>query len=255
MHHHANRHTTISAASIVLLAVVVGGCASRPTVAKEPAPTNGPDSTIVATTETTADASIPSGEIDGVVVHAYHATSIPNVEIRANSLSTKERWQTRTDSSGRFRISGLPRERILFVFRLIGYVILQDTIDVHTGVVARIALVENTLTLCACDVPPDVPAVTVLVRDAWTTRAPAAPVTLRLRDGSFEVDTSSLAPAAEADSVLELSLKPCREGVYSVEVSAPGYKTWRAHGVKAAAIGCVNFVPRRIPVWLLPKSR
>lgn len=254
MHHHANRHTTISVACIVLLAVVTG-CASRPAPAREPAPASGSDSTIVATTETTIDASIPSGEIDGVVVQTYHATSIPNVEIRAYSLSTKERWQTRTDGVGRFRISGLPRERVLFVFRLIGYVTLQDTIDVHTGVVARIALAENTLTLCACDIPPDVPAVTVLVRDARTTRAPAASVTLRLRDGNFEADTSSSAPTAEPDSVLELSLKPCREGVYSVEVSAPGYKTWRARDVKAAAIGCVNFVPRRVPVWLLPTSR
>jgi Carboxypeptidase regulatory-like domain len=239
---------------MVLVAIAVSGCAARPVVKKEPTPVEKADSVIIATTETTNDASIPAGEVDGVVVHAYHGTPIPNVAIWAYSLTTKQRWQSQTDSVGRFQIVDLPSERLLFVFRLIGYRIVSDTIDMHRGVAARIALVENTLRLCTCLVPPDVPAVTVLVRDALTNRAPEVSVTFRLRDGSFTVDTVAPAPTS-SDSVLELNLKPCREGTYWVEVSAPGYKTWRARDVKAAAINCVNFVPRRIPVWLLPTSR
>lgn len=255
MHRSVHLDVAKSAVSMLLVAVIANGCASRTVAKKEPTPINAPDSIIVATTETTVDTSIPPGEVDGVVVHGYHGTPIANVAIWAYSLTTKKRWQSQTDSAGRFRIADLPTERILFVFRMIGYVSLHDTIDAHTGVAARIALVDNTITLCACDVPPDVPAVTVLVRDVRTSRAPRVPVTLRLRDGSFAADTTALAPTADADSVLELSLDPCREGNYSIEVSAPGYKTWRTRDVKAAAVDCMNFVPLRIPVWLLPTTK
>jgi hypothetical protein len=254
MHCTIHRCAAITVASMLLVAAVASGCAPRTVFEKAPAPIAAPDSVIVATTETTVNASIPAGEVDGIVVHAYEGTPISGVAISVHSLNTEKRLQLQTDNRGRFRITDLPPGMTVLVFRLIGYKPIIDTLDMHAGVAMRVALVEQTLTLCACDVLPDVPAVTVLVRDALTNRAPEVPVTFRLRDGTFTADTVALAPAS-ADSVLELNLKPCRDGTYLVEVSAPGYETWRARDVKAAAMNCVNFVPRRIPVWLLPTSR
>lgn len=81
------------------------------------------------------------------------------------------------------------------------------------------------------------------------------PVTLRLRDPKFIADTTSKPVPANADSVLELSLTPCRTGHYTVEVTAPGYESWRTTGVKASATDCVNFLRLTLPVRLLPKPK
>lgn len=244
----------------LLLIATVSGCA-RTSKSTLPMPDyRGTDSLLIAPTELSVDERIPIGEIDGVVVDAYRGSVLSHATIRVlYSDSLGKTAAVGSDDGGRFRLLGVKPGPATLKISYIGYGMQLVPISGDSGLVVRAGLHAVAMRVCGQIIrTAPTPAITVMVRDAQTGVAPMVPVTLRVRDGNFADSATGIVsvPASQmypTDS-LSLGAAPERNGKYEVRVTAPGYKPWRASGVRPATNSCYGMEGRWLPVWLLPTS-
>jgi hypothetical protein len=217
------------------------------------------DSVLVAPTETVVDSSIPPGEVDGIVVGAYSGEPIVSaaVFLQARDHSSRPIFAI-TDPYGHFVLKAPPREYTVVESRILGYVRDTVTLGGKFGHFVRFGLRRQKLILCTSFVASASPAtydsaraISVFVRDSRTNAPPNAPVTLRVRDGSFTESVTLRAPDVRLNDSLVIRAGAERPGVYDVEVAAPGYATWRLYDMPIAQ-DCQGLHGRTFPVWLLP---
>lgn len=202
-----------------------------------------------STMRLTEDTTVLPGELAGTV-NSSAGAPIGNANLLITSLADGKHYRTRTTDDGAFRIAGLALGATSLSVSIIGYRAVVDTITLHPGIAVHLTMEANPT--CFCDPPMHPPALTAWVRDARTQRAPKALVTLHLEDGSYVDSVTIVLPDASDDSALQMEITSCRPGTYDVRVSAPGYKSWQAHRVKAGAADCAKIVEKRILVSLQP---
>lgn len=202
-----------------------------------------------STMRLTPDSTVLSGELAGTVDNEAGAP-IGNVHVLITSLSDGKHYRTTATDHGEFRIAGLASGALSLEATLIGYRAIIDTIALQPGTAVHLTMEANPT--CFCDPPLHPPALTALVRDSRTQRAPKALVTLHVEDGSYADSVAIVLPDVSDDSALKMEITSCRPGTYDVRVSAPGYKSWQAHRVKAGAADCARIVEKKILVSLQP---
>jgi hypothetical protein len=217
------------------------------------------DSVLVAQTQAVIDTGIPSGEIDGIVVDAYSGEPIVNAPVFILFAAHASRpISVLTDPYGHFVLKGPPREYVVIESRLTGY--LRDTVAIggKLGHFVRFGLRRQRMILCTDVVASGSPArhdssmaISVFVRDSRTNAPPSAPVTLRLRDGSYSARVTMRAPRIRLNDSLLIGAGAERQGIYDVEVAAPAYAPWRLYGMPIVE-DCEGLHGRTFPVWLLP---
>ena len=217
------------------------------------------DSVRVAITEVAVSASTPAGEVDGIVVDGYWAEPVAYAQIvYRDAEHPQESVGAISDADGHFRITRLPARSVVIRASLIGY--LADTIrvDGKSGQFVRFGLRRQATRACGLPVQSDRPreapfAISVSVRDSRTGKAPAVPVAISLRDGRFIDSATIWMRDGPADSIL-VGAAPGRDGVYDVEVTARGYKSWSLRRVRPAVSDCDEVVGRIFSAWLIPTS-
>jgi carboxypeptidase-like protein len=217
------------------------------------------DSVRVASTEVVSNASIPIGEADGIVVDAYWGTPVYGAQVLFRDLNDPAHVRgTVTDVDGHFRLTNLPHRSITIRTQFVAYTPDTARLDGKSGHFVRFGLRGRAVRVCGLPVavgpPHDLPfAVTVYVRDSRTSAAPRVPVTIRLRDGSF-VDSATVSPGRGPADSLAIGAARDRDGVYDVEVTAPGYKPWYLKRVRPVVTVCGQVVGRDFPAWLIPTT-
>ncbi len=244
----------------LLCAATTGACAHSSQAAWLPDYT-ARDSLLISPTEISVDQRIPIGEIDGIVVDAYRGSVLSHATVRVlYSDSLRRTAAVGSDDGGRFRLLGVKPGMATLQFSYTGYGTELVPISGDSGLVVRAGLHAVAMRVCGLIIrTAPSPAITVMVRDAQTGVAPTVAVMLHLRDGRFADSATGIAtaPASQmypTDS-LSLAAAPERNGSYDVRVTARGYKTWEARGVRVALNSCGVLEGRWLPVWLLPTSQ
>lgn len=215
------------------------------------------DSVRVTTTEAEVNASIPPGEVEGIVVDGYWGDPVPSAQVvYRDARHPEESIGVITDGDGHFHLKRLPARSIVIRASRIGD--LPDTvrIDASAGHFVRFGLRRQGFTSCGLIVQTGAPqerpfAIAVFARDARTGRAPSVPITITLRDGRFADSATVASPAGSADSILVGAARG-RDGVYDVEVTAGGYKAWHLERVRPVVSECTGVIGRVFPAWLIP---
>jgi carboxypeptidase family protein len=245
---------------LLALFLAATSCARQPSAA--PSRANFiPDSILIAPTEVSVDQRVPVGEIDGIIVDAYRGTPLSHAIVRvvyADSL--QKRSGAISDGGGRFRITGVQRGPATLQFSYIAYRTTTVSVSGDSGLIVRAGLPRVATTSCGLLIrTAPIPAVTVVIRDTQTGIAPTVPVMLRVLDGHYADSATGTASAISSQSYstdsLLLGAANDRDGKYDVRVTAPGYKSWRARGVRPPVSSCYGVQGRQLPVWLLPTSQ
>jgi hypothetical protein len=217
------------------------------------------DSVLVAPTQAVMDSAIPSGEIDGIVVGAYSGEPIVNIAVFLQAQDHSSRPIVAvTDPYGHFVLKGRAREYVVVESRTPGFI--RDTVALggKLGHFVRIGLRNQRMILCTLIAAPEstsnrdpAMAISVFVRDSRTNAPPNVSVTLRVRDGSYSDSVTMRAPRVRLNDSLVIRAGAERQGVYDVEVAAPGYATWYLYDMPIVE-DCQGLHGRTFPVWLLP---
>lgn len=94
-------------------------------------------------------------------------------------------------------------------------------------------------------------AVTVVVRDVLSGRAPPAAATARLTAAGYR--DSVTARSTPGDSALLLHLgRPGSFHKYSIVVQSPGFRDWRAEDVPDVVVPCGGLWFPPLQAWLIP---
>lgn len=160
-----DRSTARTIIVMMFTALMPTACAPRMTVEQASSMPASPDSVYDGRVQVAPDATIPRGEIEGVVRTEDSGSPLGKATVSATSLDTRRTMQVSTDEQGRFHLSGLPLGRLVLQAHLIGYTRAIETLDLRSGVSVILGLHIGTVTLCACVVTFPVPAVTVQIRD------------------------------------------------------------------------------------------
>ena len=213
-----------------------------------------------------ASASVPRGELAGVVLDAETGAPLALVQV----------WQPNgtlavmSDSSGRFRI---PVPNVNGTLRLmrIGYTPSSVTVPrTDSGLAAVIALRANPVILCHVSIGgPAVyevdgkgrrrlmtsverhPGVVVIAHDVMTARAPVGGISVVVRDSSF---TDSVAVRADTSDRIVASGAFERPGRYEVVVRSPGYHDWTGTSVARTVSECGGELRAAVfHAWLIPQ--
>ena len=215
------------------------------------------DSIRLAFTEGAPDASLPVGDVEGIVIDAYWGDPMPSAQIIYRDTQHPEKSiGAVTDAEGHFHLKGLPPRSVVLHATRIGD--LADTMRVDGGSGQFILFALRRQAMHTCALPVSSPksmespfAISVYVRDARTSKAPRAPITFSLRDGKFVDSETIQLRDSPADSVL-LGAARGRDGVYDLEILAPGYKPWFLKKVRPIVSDCDGFLGRVLPAWLIP---
>jgi hypothetical protein len=217
------------------------------------------DSVRVATTELTANRRIPVGEIDGIVVDGYWGTPLASAQVAFRDADNPARSiGVITDAAGHFHLARLPHRPLTIRAYLIGYIADTARIDGESGHFVRFGLRRQGIRVCGLIVSSAPPreshfAISVYVLDARTNTTPPVPVTIHLRDGAFVESSTVLLRELPADSPV-VGAARSRDGVYDVEVTAPGYKPWYMKRVRPVVTECGEVLGRQFTAWLIPTS-
>ena len=235
------------------MVLALAGCHRQPKsvpVVHPAPPARGEPRKVAYTQDPISSTRIAPGELTGIVLDAENGQPLAQAQVAIlNPGGT-----VYTDSSGRFRISPLPRgQRVLQVGR-IGYGTVRRRIEVtpDSGYVTVVALPRNEVVVCRVFAGGYVPqsGVAVAARDALTGTGVSVPVTVIATDGSFRDSV-----VAEADSLgrTHRTIAPDRPGFYHVTVKAAGYRDWSASAGTRPVPGCGNdFYPAVFHAWLVP---
>jgi hypothetical protein len=217
------------------------------------------DSIRVANTEAAASASTPAGEADGIVVDAYWGNPLANAQVFYRDAEHPEKSiGVITDADGHFQLGRVPPRFVMVRAALIGYRADSARVDGRSGQFVRFALSRQALRVCGLPIqtgpPQEAPfAISVYARDARTRKAPSVAVTISLRDGKYSDSSVVLMREGPADSLLVGAARG-RDGVYDVEVNAPGYKPWYLNRVRPIVSDCDQVIGRSFTAWLIPTS-
>jgi hypothetical protein len=217
------------------------------------------DSVRVATTEVAASRTIPVGEVEGVVVDGYWGAPIAGAQVAfRNKEDPGKSRGIITDANGHFHLTRLPHRPIAIRAQLIGYIADTAHIEGESGHFIRFGLRRQGIRACGLVIvtgtPPPPPfAISVYARDSRTNAAPRVPVTIRLRDGAFK-ESATVSPRDEPEDSLLVGAARGRDGVYDVEVTAPGYKPWYLKRVRPVVAACDEVLGRQFPAWLIPTT-
>ena len=265
-------HFVGSTAALISTSVFLlgSGCrrqgAGAPAVAASPAPVEMPATPAVAwSQDPVASASVPSGELAGVVLDAETGAPLAMVQVwRPNQA-----LPVVSDSAGRFRISAPNAAGTLRVVR-IGYDPYRITLPrSDSGLIAVIALHPSAVITCHVSSGTAFyevdskgrrrlitrverhPGVVVIARDALTARAPAGGVTVSVHDGTF---ADSAAARADTSERVVVSAAFERPGRYDIVVRSPGYRDWTGASVARTISECGGELrPAVFHAWLLPR--
>ncbi len=205
------------------------------------------------------NASIPPGDVEGIVIDAYWGDPVPSAQIIYHDADHSEKSiGVITDSEGHFHLRRIPPKSVVIHASRIGSLADTARVDGGSGRFIRFALRRQAMRACGLRVsspePVDSPfAISVSVRDARTGKAPVAAVTITLRDGKFVERERVQMRDGPADSLLVGAARG-RDGVYDVEVTAPGYKPWYLKRVRPIVSDCDDVLGRTFPAWLIPTS-
>jgi hypothetical protein len=217
------------------------------------------DSIRVATTEVAASRIVPAGEVEGIVVDGNWGAPLASAQVQFRDIAQPAHSiGVLTDAAGHFHLTGLPRQPITLRAALIGYIADTAHLDRKSGHFVRFGLRRQRLRVCGlrlvADPPPPMPfAISVYARDSRTSAAPRAPITIHLRDGAFAESATVLLRDTSADSLLVGAARG-RDGVYDVEVTAPGYMPWYLKRVRPVVSDCDEVLGRQFTAWLIPIS-
>jgi hypothetical protein len=253
-----------------------GGCHGRP--APDPVPREAsvtspasrvPDRPAVAWSQGPfASATVPPGELAGVVVDAETGRPLPLVQLGIIAPGDP----VMTDSSGRF-VLRLPNVPVSVRVRRIGYEALTIPVTPRedSGSAAVFAIHPAPVTLCQVTVgggmgvilgpngrrtylPPRVerhPGVVVTVRDALTGRAPPGVIAVSVRDSTF---SDSVVARSDSDDRAVATAALDRSGRYDVTVRSDGYREWTGSASTRIASECGGeLIPAVFHVWLIPR--
>jgi hypothetical protein len=259
-----------AAALMVSVFPSVSGCRSHgrlePAAVAPPIPAELPARPAVAwSQDPVASASVPSGELAGVVLDAETGAPLALVQL----WGPNQGLPVMSDSSGRFRI---PVPNVGEVrLRRIGYAPYRVTVPrADSGLVAVIAL--HALPVVTCHVSGGTavyevdgkgrrrlttpveqrhPGVVVIARGALTARAPAGGISVVVRDGAF---TDSVTARADTSDRIVASAAFERPGRYEVLVRSPGYRDWTGVSVARTVSECGGELrPAVFHAWLVPR--
>ena len=223
--------------------------------------------TVAWTRDPVASASVPRGELAGVVVDAETGTPLALVQVWRPSRALP----VMSDSAGRFRIL-VPNVGETVRLRRIGYAAYQVTVPrADSGLIAVIALRAYPIITCRVTVGPAVyevdsrgtrrlitsverhpdPGVVVIARDALTARAPLGGISVSIRDDTF---ADSAAASADTSDRVVASAAFERPGRYEVVVRSAGYRDWTGVSLARNAAECGGELrPAVFHAWLVPR--
>lgn len=216
----------------------------------------------MASIDPTSSATVPPHTVVGAVYDDLTGEPLPNVEVIVLVPGPGHKYttpRTRTDSLGRFQLSGIDGTHdTLWVSRIgLTPVYLGLDLSAPRGIAVLIAMRHNTLVLCPAIIT-DPHALVVHVRDLATGLPPTREVEVRAT-GPDTTDVVRARPApVSADSVAKDTSMTVRVGLngasrYDVLVRARGYHDWMMRGVRVTAAPCGLNV-RSLDVWLVPSS-
>jgi len=210
----------------------------------------------------TFSAIVPPHTVVGAVYDDISGEALPNVEVIMLVPGPGHRYttpRTRTDSLGRFHLTGIDGKYDTLWVSRIGLSPVYEGLDLSAarGVAVLIAMRHNTLVLCP-GIIMDPHALVVHLRDLATGLPPTREVEVRAT-GPDTTDVVRVRPApVSADSVAKETSMTVRVGLngasrYDVLVRARGYHDWIMRGVRVTAAPCELNV-RSLDVWLVPSS-
>ncbi|MEO6209107.1 MAG: carboxypeptidase-like regulatory domain-containing protein [Gemmatimonadaceae bacterium] len=129
-----DRSTARTIVVMMFTALMATACAPRMTVEHASSTPASPDSVYDGRVQVAPDATIPLGEIEGVVRTEDSGAPLGKATVSATSLDTRRTMQVSTDEQGRLHLSGLPLGRPVLQSHLIGYTRAIDTLDLRSGV-------------------------------------------------------------------------------------------------------------------------
>lgn len=215
-----------------------------------------------------ASATVPPGQLAGVVVDAETGRPIPLVQVGIIAFA----GPVMTDSSGRFLLR-LPNVPVSVHVGRIGYELLTIRVIPRedSGSAAVFALHPTPVITCSVSIgggmaitvgpngrrtyiPPRVerrPGVVVTVRDALTGRAPPGVIAVSVRDSTFR--DSVIAQSDSGDRAVATAALD-RQGRYDVVVRSNGYREWTGSASTRIASECGGeLIPAVFHVWLIPR--
>ena len=266
-------HFAGSTAALIstLLLVSGSGCRNQgsgaPSVVASPPPVETPAKPVVAwSQEPVASASVPSGELAGVVLDAETGAPLAMVQVWRPSQALA----VVSDSAGRFRIP-VPNAGETVRMMRIGYIPYRVSVPrSDSGLIAVIALRPSPVITCTVSDGTAFyevdskgrrrlitrverhPGVVVIARDALTARAPEGGITVTVRDDTFA--DSAAAAAADTSDRIVVSAAFERPGRYEVVVRSPGYRDWTGASVARTISECGGELrPAVFHAWLIPR--
>ena len=210
----------------------------------------------------TFSASVPPHTVVGAVYDDISGEALANVEVIVLVPGPGRKYTTpgtRTDSLGRFQLTGIDGKHDTLWVSRIGLTpeFLGLDLSAARGISVLIAMRHNTLVLCP-EIITDPHALVVHLRDIATGLPPTREVEVRAT-GPDTTDVVRARPApVSADSVVKDTSMAVRVGLngasrYDVLVRARGYHDWIMRGVRVTAAPCGLNV-RSLDVWLVPGS-
>ena len=142
---------------------------------------------------------------------------------------------TATKTDGRFELSGVPSGERILTLRAIGFsqATLRLTVPSDHGITVAALLTKAFIGARCGDMVGRGDGIRARVLDSLTNHPPTAPVTIRLERGDSSWERTTRAPDGDLAPYASFFLPHVIEtpGHYSIQITAPGYRTWRLENV------------------------
>ena len=217
--------------------------------------------------------TLPPGTITAIVRDRQTGNPLPNTVVMVEGTGAG----ALTDSAGWARIAdvGFLRAAYTIAVHRMGYRPVRARVAASAASTAATTTYAPSAVVLEASLEPytvrhhcrgSIPAaeryaVTLVVRDLATGRAPQGPVRAMLIDltGSGYRDSTVVNGTDKAEQraagALIAQLGRERAGIYGIRASAPGYAEWSLDWLRAERESCGDG-PRgeRVPVWLIPTA-